>query len=156
MKQYFIYVLYLYMSDIKKTARAVIILDNKVVLIRRKKYNNGKLVRDYYVIPGGHLDENETFEEAVIREVKEELGIDVEITSELLHAYNEDLNIDEKFFECMYLSGKLGTGIGEEWTNPDIEKYGSYEIILVEIDKIEDLNLLPMNVKKIIIEKYKN
>ena len=147
---------YIYMSDIKKTARAVILIDNKVILIRRKKYNNGEVIKEYYVIPGGHLDENETFEEAVIREVKEELGIDVKINNEILHAYNEELNLDEKFFECMYLSGKLGTGIGEEWTNPDIEKYGSYEIILVEIDKIEDLNLLPMNVKKIIIEKYKN
>lgn len=143
------------MSDIKKTARAVILIDGKVVLIRRKRYNNGELIRDYYVIPGGHLDENETFEEAVIREVKEELGIDVSITNEILHEYNEDLNIDEKFFECKYVSGKLGTGVGEEWTNPDIEKYGSYEIILVEIDKIEDLNLLPTNIKKIIIEKYK-
>lgn len=146
---------YIYMSDIKKTARAVILIDNKVVLIRRKKYNNGQLIKEYYVIPGGHLDENETFEEAVIREVKEELGIDVKITSELLHAYNEDLNIDEKFFECEYLSGKIGTGTGEEWTNPDIEKYGSYEIIFKDINEIKDINLLPINVKEIIIEKYK-
>ena len=147
---------YIYMSDVKKTARAVILMDNKVILIRRKKYNNGEVIKEYYVIPGGHLDENETFEEAVIREVKEELGIDVKITSELLHAYNEDLNIDEKFFECEYLSGKLGNGIGEEWTNPNIEKYGSYEIIQSSIDEINSLNLLPVNVKKIIIEKYKN
>ena len=54
---------YIYMSDIKKTARAVILIDNKVILIRRKKYNNGEVIKEYYVIPGGHLDENETFEE---------------------------------------------------------------------------------------------
>jgi len=147
---------YVYMSDIKKTARAVILMDNKVVLIRRKKYNNGQLIREYYVIPGGHLDGNETFEQAVIREVKEELGIDVRITSELLHEYNEELNLDEKFFECEYISGEIGTGTGEEWTNPDIEKYGSYEIIYQSINEINDINLFPINMKKIIIEKYKN
>ena len=145
-----------FMSDIKKTARAVILMDDKVVLIRRKRYKNGELIKDYYVIPGGHLDENETFEEAVIREVKEELGIDVKINSELLHEYNNDLNIDEKFFECEYLSGKIGTGIGEEWINPNIEKYGSYEIIKTSINEINNLNLLPVNIKKVILEKYKD
>ena len=144
------------MSDKKKTARAVILIDDEVILIRRKKYYNGEVIKEYYVIPGGHLDENETFEEAVIREVKEELGIDVEIKNELLHAYNEELNIDEKFYECEYISGKIGTGTGEEWTNPDIAKYGSYEIMHVSVNKINDINLLPLNLKKIIIEKYKN
>ena len=147
---------YVYMSDIKKTARAVILIDNKIILIRRKKYKDKELLKEYYVIPGGHLDEKETFEDAVIREVKEELGIDVRIRSELLHEYNIDLNLDEKFFECEYLDGKLGTGTGEEWTNPNIEKYGSYEIILERIDRIININLLPIGIKRIIIEKYKN
>lgn len=144
------------MSDTKKTARAVILIDDKVILIRRKRYKNGELIRDYYVIPGGHLDGNETFEEAVIREVKEEIGIQVDIQKEILHEYNEDLFVDEKFFECKYLSGKIGTGTGEEWTNPDIEKYGIYEIVLQDINKVNDINLLPESIKKIIVEKYKN
>lgn len=144
------------MSDIKKTARAVILIDNKVVLIKRKKYKDGVLIKEYYATPGGHLDENEKFEEAVIREVEEELGIKVKITRELLHEYNLDLNVDEKFFECEYLNGKIGTGIGEEWTKPDIEKYGSYEIIFEPIEEISNINLLPINIKRIIIEKYKN
>ena len=84
------------------------------------------------------------------------MGIKVKITSELLHEYNLDLNIDEKFFECKYIDGKIGTGTGEEWTNPDIEKYGSYEIIFEPIEEISNVNLLPVNIKKIIIEKYKN
>ena len=144
------------MSDIKKTARAVIFdKDNKIILIRRKKYLNGNMIKEYYVIPGGHLDENETFEEAVIREVKEELGIDVNINKELLHQYNNDLNIDEVFFECNFLNGILGTGTGEEWTNPDIEKYGSYEIVKYGVDELDSLNLLPIDVKKLIIKEYK-
>ena len=145
-----------FMSDIKKTARAVILMDDKIILIRRKRFKNGELIRDYYVIPGGHLDENETFEEAVIREVKEELGIEVDVQKEILHEYNEDLSVDEKFFECKYIRGKIGTGTGEEWTNPDIEKYGIYEIVLQDVNKVNDMNLLPESIKKIIAEKYKN
>lgn len=144
------------MSDIKKTARAVIFdKDNKIILIKRNKYLNGKMIKEYYVIPGGHLDEKETFEETVIREVKEELGIDVVIKKELLHSFNNDLNIDEKFFECVYVSGKLGTGTGEEWINPNIEKYGSYEIVKYKVNELENVNLLPIDVKNLIIKKYK-
>ena len=144
------------MADIKKTARAVILINNELVLIKRVKYNNGNVIKEYYVTPGGHLDEKETFEEAVIREVKEELGINVKIKSELLSMYNEDLKQEEKFYECEYVEGKIGTGIGEEWSNPNVEKYGSYEIVYVKPEELDNINLLPIEVKEKVIEKYKN
>lgn len=143
------------MSDIKKTARAVVIIDKKIILIHRKKYNNKKIIKDYYVIPGGHLDEEETFEQAAIREVKEELGIEVSIEKEILHEFNNDLNQDEIFYECKYKSGILGTGFGEEWSNTDIQKYGSYEIVKFTIDEVKKINLLPKSIKEILINKYK-
>ena len=41
-------------------------------------------IKDYYTFPGGGREGNETFEEGVKREVKEEFGIDVEV-KELLY-----------------------------------------------------------------------
>ncbi|MFH1751864.1 MAG: NUDIX domain-containing protein [archaeon] len=46
---------------------------NKILLSRRQ--NSGFHDGDYSV-PAGHLEENETFLEALVREVKEEIGID--------------------------------------------------------------------------------
>lgn len=150
------YMYNLYMSDIKKTARAIIFDENNnLITIRRKKYKDGNLIKEYYVIPGGHLDENETFEDAVIREIKEELGIEVSIKKEIIHLYNNDLKQDEIFFECEYIDGEIGTGTGEEWTNPDIEKYGSYEIIRCSIKELENINLLPKDIKKLLLNEYK-
>ncbi|MEA3450492.1 MAG: NUDIX domain-containing protein, partial [Bacteroidota bacterium] len=35
------------------------------------------------ILPGGHIEHNETPDEAIIREVKEETGLDVEIVGDL-------------------------------------------------------------------------
>lgn len=52
---------------------ALIMQDHKILLIKRATHltNGGK-----YALPGGYLDRDETAEEAVIREVKEETGYD--------------------------------------------------------------------------------
>ena len=52
---------------------ALMVHDNKILLIKRAPHliNGGK-----YALPGGYLDRDETAEEAVIREVKEETGYD--------------------------------------------------------------------------------
>lgn len=54
------------------TASAVIMKNNKVLLIWHNKLNT-------WLYPGGHIDENENPEDAILREVKEEIGIDVKI-----------------------------------------------------------------------------
>ncbi|GAB3665462.1 NUDIX hydrolase [Echinicola sediminis] len=54
------------------TVGAVIFnLENKILLCRSPKWNN------QYVIPGGHIEKGEKMEEALLREVKEETGLDV-------------------------------------------------------------------------------
>lgn len=56
------------------TSSALIIENNKVLLVYHKKL-------DVWLYPGGHIEENENPDEALIREVKEETGLDVEIIS---------------------------------------------------------------------------
>ena len=45
--------------------------DNKVLICKSSKWNQK------YVIPGGHIEAGEKMEEALIREVKEETGLEV-------------------------------------------------------------------------------
>lgn len=45
--------------------------DGRVFLMRSKKWS------DNYALPGGHIEVGERMEDAVIREVKEETGLDV-------------------------------------------------------------------------------
>lgn len=139
-----------------KTGRAIILIDDKIVTIKRTKYKDKSIVKEYYTFPGGHVEDGESFEIATIRELKEELGIDTIIDKEYIHIYNKDLNRNEKFFICSYVSGEFGTGNGPEFTDTNYEKYGKYEIVLLEKNKIKNYNLLPIEVKELLIEDIKN
>lgn len=55
------------------TVDAVIIKDTKVLLIKR----GVEPFKGYWALPGGHSDWDETLEETVKREVKEEIGVEV-------------------------------------------------------------------------------
>lgn len=54
---------------------AIILYDKKIVLIKRKNppYEN------CYALPGGFVEKGETVEQALIREAKEETGLDLEV-----------------------------------------------------------------------------
>jgi len=129
-------------------ASAVIFTDNKLITVYREKMVNGVL-KKYYVIPGGGVEENETIEECAKREILEEVGIDIEITNKYFYLEKEET--EEYFYMANYVSGKIGTGTGPEFTNRDIEKYGTYEIKLIEKDELKNINLLPPEAKEYIL-----
>jgi ADP-ribose pyrophosphatase YjhB (NUDIX family) len=58
--------------DMANAARAIIIEDKKMLLMHRNK--NGKM---YFTLVGGKIQENETAEQGLAREVKEETGLDI-------------------------------------------------------------------------------
>lgn len=49
-----------------------------ILLIHRKKKD-----KDYWVVPGGGLESNESYEDAAKRELMEELGLSIQEMSEL-------------------------------------------------------------------------
>lgn len=64
------------------TVDAIIEIDGGIVLIRRKNPPPG------WAIPGGFVDYGETLEEAVVREAKEETGLDIRLVRQL-HTYSD-------------------------------------------------------------------
>jgi 8-oxo-dGTP diphosphatase len=63
-----------------KTSTAIIpYFDNKILLIKR----NTIPFKGYWALPGGRMDPGETIEQTIVREVKEETGLDVTIVGKI-------------------------------------------------------------------------
>ena len=58
----------------REAARGIIIENNQILLVFSEKFKD-------YKLPGGGLEKNENFEQALLREVKEETGLSVKIES---------------------------------------------------------------------------
>jgi len=116
-------------------AVGIIIRNKKILLIHRIK--DGK---EYYVFPGGAIEEGESSKEAVIREIKEELSIDRVIIDRFLFQIENQGN-KEFYYLIKDFSGqpKLG-GEEKERVNQDNQYYP----IWLDLDKIQSLdNLYP-------------
>jgi 8-oxo-dGTP diphosphatase len=63
-----------------KTSTAIIpFSENKILLIKR----NTVPFKGYWALPGGRMDPGETIEQTIVREVKEETGLDTTIVSKV-------------------------------------------------------------------------
>lgn len=124
------------------SSRAIIIEDGKLLAMFRRKIKEDGSVKEYYVIPGGGLEENETLEENVIRELKEEFNVDIEIVKFLSTEEYEDTIAN--YFLCKIINGtpKLG---GEELERMTSENY--YEIRYIDLKDIDNYDI---NAKDII------
>lgn len=69
----------------KTFAAGYLVKDEKVLLVYHKKFNK-------WTPPGGHVEENETPAEAVVREWKEELDLDIEVVPAHESAFAGDAN----------------------------------------------------------------
>lgn len=90
------------------TVGALIIKDGKVLLCKSPKFH-GELI-----VPGGHVEVGETFEQALKREVREETGLEVEAVKMIAFyeaIFPKDFHKKKHFiffdFECTVKGGKL-------------------------------------------------
>ena len=63
----------------KEVSAAIIIEDGRVLLARRAK---GEKLAGYWEFPGGKREEGETIDECLVREIREELSLDIEVVGE--------------------------------------------------------------------------
>ncbi|WP_010093502.1 NUDIX hydrolase [Ornithinibacillus scapharcae] len=116
--------------------------NKKVLMVKNKGQNSS-----YYTLPGGAVEYGETLEEAAIREVKEETGLDVKIEG--------IFTVSEAFFEerghHTILFTFIGKIIGGEMSISFPEEIE--EITWMELDLAENSILIPIELKGLINKK---
>ena len=132
---------------------ALIPYGDKIILMRRER-GYGKRKKIYYTIPGGGKEEAETIRDTTVREIKEELGIDIEIV-ELFMEFNTSKR-KQYIFIGKYKDGVIGTGDGEEFEDNDYKINGGYYPELVSLEQFKKIRLVPLNLKRAIIKNFKN
>lgn len=129
------------------SARGIIISSDKVYLMFRRRKNDDGSYREYYVVPGGGIDEGENELEAVKRELREEFSVDVNILGKV--GCDEGENSIANFYSLEITSGRPLLG-GEEKEKCSDENY--YEIRLVDINKLDEIDVTG---KEYILKAYK-
>lgn len=91
---------FLYFHNVASSCAAIITVKNKVLLTKRAK-NPGKGMWD---LPGGFVDPNENLEQALSREIQEELGIELNEFTYLMSQTNRYhyQGIDYNTCDCIF------------------------------------------------------
>lgn len=131
----------------RKSARAIIITkDNKLLLMKRTKPDGV-----YYVTIGGGIEDGETSEKALLRELKEESGSIVDKSIFAFHYDDLERQNSVDFYVCKELSRTKPTGTEwSKWNTPD----NQYELVEVTGDEAKSIPLKPDAIKNKIIENF--
>ncbi len=137
-------------ADRDFVAGAFIVRNNSILFLKHKKYG-------IWLQPGGHVEEQETPDEAAIRETMEEVGLEVEImeafrpetsfenkSEDLPQPFNINLHQIEEghwHLDFQYLVRPVGEIDEKEYSDEDMKWFSKEEL------KNEDLNM-PENARK--------
>lgn len=135
--------------SLRTRAGIVLLEDNKVALIERHRAG-----LDYFVFPGGGVDDGESPEQGAIREAMEELGIQVGIKQKIAEIHFGQTN-KHIYFLVERVGGEFGTGTGEEFTDadPNDPHEGVYIPIWMPVDDLPEYkNIYPADLAKLVAE----
>ena len=120
---------------------ALVVNENKILLIHR--FKNGD---EYWVIPGGGVEDKESLEEALKREVREETSLDL-VSFELLGSNKHEGHL-HYFYKCELAPGKPNIG------GPELENSSKENIYILEWIPVKDIDSL--NIYPSLVKLYKN
>lgn len=130
-------------------ARALIIKENSILFIKRNRAGD-----IYYVLPGGHVENDEHPELTVMREIKEETSLEVKLIKYLDKLVDKD-NTVHHIYLCEYLSGT--PKLAED--SPELTKESGIDIytpMWVEITDLKNIAMWPADIKPFLLNYFKS
>ena len=119
------------MNSCFKVVAALIEKNGKVLITQRKKEDVFGLKWEF---PGGKVKEGESLEEALKREIREELGIDVQ-PYEFVKSFRDksgDIYITVHLFRCRITKGRISSLECEDYKFLDLENIKRFNLAPVD------------------------
>ena len=137
----------IYENGKRVVSRGITFIENCVLLIERYKKEGDELLH-YFTIPGGGVEEGESFIEAAIRETEEETTVKTKLVKFLT---KEDYGSGICYWHYLeYICGTPTLGGEEKERN---HPYNSYKVVLIDMNDINNVNILGIG-KQLIKECY--
>lgn len=127
------------MKRVIRVAAAAILDGNQILLTRRSP---GESMPCGWEFPGGKIEADETPEECVIREIREELSIHISVDSlctNIQYEY-EEFFLDMDVFFCSLVEGQIDLSVHDQFAWVEINKLLKYD--LLPADKIVSARIL--------------
>jgi 8-oxo-dGTP diphosphatase len=126
-----------------KTVRfvvAALILRGDEVLICQRRPDQPMALK--WEFPGGKIEPGETPEQALVRELDEELGIDADIgyhVARIRHTYRSGGAVDLQFFAVHSFRGEIANRIFHDLRWVPLRELTTYDFLAADRDLIRDL-----------------
>ena len=119
---------------------AIIFREGKLLCVQRAEHERG-YVSWKWEFPGGKVEVGESREEALVREIREELSVDIEVSEFLMtveYTY-PDFHLTMHVFKCALQSGEivLNEHVDMKWLS--IEELGSLDWAAADLPVVKSL-----------------
>lgn len=130
------------MTDTQQAVSTAIITHQGRVLMVRRREQEGRLL---WAFPGGGIEAGESPEEAAVREVAEEVGLDVEATAVLGDRVHPQTGRHMTYVACVVLAGEAVVADEEElaevaWLElaeiPEYVPWGLFDRVQAHLDEV--------------------
>jgi 8-oxo-dGTP diphosphatase len=123
----------------KRVVAALILNDGKILVCQRTKHQTMPLKWEF---PGGKIEEGEQPQDALRRELEEELGIDATIGDEVArirHEYRSGNAVELRFFVVTDFKGELENRIFRDMQWVDRKDLPSFDFLEADLRLVSDL-----------------
>lgn len=135
-----------------QAARAIIFNGTQMLVMYRNKHG-----REYYTLVGGRIDAGETPQAALVREVKEETGLDV-IKAQLVFTETHQAPYNDQYIFFAEVASPEGASIQESSEEGFLNRMGGniHQPLWVDINKFASLPFHTMQLHSAIVDALHN
>lgn len=122
----------------------VVVSDNRVLLVKHRKGD-----REYWLLPGGGLEENETVEACAVREIREETGLNISLGKLIFTSESINPNGKKHIINLFFLGF-----LKDREINICIQDRDIIDAKFVEFETLSDITIYP-NIKKELYDAWR-